>query len=527
MASMMTNKLKGLVSKNKRRFQEDGFDLDLTYIKPNIIAMGFPADNLEGVYRNHIDDVLRFLDMKHKDHYKIYNLCSEREYNPSKFHGPVKKYPFDDHSPPSIELIQSFCDDVSLWLSIDKDNVAVIHCKAGKGRTGVMICSYLIQSQYLKTAEEALQFYSETRTMDHKGVTIPSQQRYVYYYSKLINEKLQYKRVPLILHAIRLENIPTFASGVCSPCFVICNPKVKHYTSEVFDKAKKGDTVLLMKLDKDQRPPVVFADVLIEFFNKPKRMKKEKMFHFWFNTFFVVDEETVDLNTELAREQHAMGSSSNGRRLFSKGLTMPTGHHHHSVVPPIHKVVQQQNSSNLSNHQAQLKHELQTELLSVIKRSPPSESLSFKESGSAELVDNLSHPSPKVLTWPLSTSGTRFLGEDVSAVAAKHMLPPSPSRVTYKTLTLTKSDLDKVNKDKQHRVCPADFSVKLYFTLGSEDYKQETCVQSEMPCVDGPSVCTGIKTSDKDVSEDEVSDNDTLSDTDDDDGEWPAQCADV
>lgn len=183
------------------------------------------------------------------------------------------------------------------------------------------------------------------------------------------------------------------------------------------------------------------------------------MFHFWFNTFFVVDEETVDLNTELAREQHAMGSSSNGRRLFSKGLTMPTGHHHHSVVPPIHKVVQQQNSSNLSNHQAQLKHELQTELLSVIKRSPPSESLSFKESGSAELVDNLSHPSPKVLTWPLSTSGTRFLGEDVSAVAAKHMPPPSPSRVTYKTLTLTKSDLDKVNKDKQHRVCPADFSV--------------------------------------------------------------------
>ncbi|CAI8016328.1 Phosphatidylinositol 3,4,5-trisphosphate 3-phosphatase and dual-specificity protein phosphatase PTEN, partial [Geodia barretti] len=149
----MTNIVKKMVSKKKRRYVEYGFDLDLTYIKPNIVAMGFPSEKLEGVFRNRAQDVVR---------------CSERTYDPGRFHQRVANYPFDDHQAPPFELIRPFCDDMDLWLKDDDRNVAVVHCKAGKGRTGVMICSYLLHDRLFDTSKEALAFYGEARTQNAK-----------------------------------------------------------------------------------------------------------------------------------------------------------------------------------------------------------------------------------------------------------------------------------------------------------------------------------------------------------------------
>lgn len=39
--------IRHVVSKKKKRFEEDGFDLDLSYITERIIAMGFPSQGME------------------------------------------------------------------------------------------------------------------------------------------------------------------------------------------------------------------------------------------------------------------------------------------------------------------------------------------------------------------------------------------------------------------------------------------------------------------------------------------------
>ncbi|KAK9505697.1 hypothetical protein O3M35_009688 [Rhynocoris fuscipes] len=301
----VTNPIKGLVSKRRKRYTKDGFNLDLTYIKENLIAMGFPADRLEGVYRNHIDDVVKFLEAKHKDHYKIYNLCSERKYDVSKFQQRVANYPFDDHNPPKIEVIRPFCDDVHQWLCQDTCNVAAVHCKAGKGRTGVMVCCYLIHARQFPTANEALNFYGVMRTTDTKGVTIPSQRRYVNYYATLVQEGLDYKPVSVIIKEIRFEPLPSFFNGTQgSVQFVISEGNKKVLVSEY--EVKKGLSSVQIKLDSC---PPVQGDIKIDFFCKQKMMRKEKMFHFWFNTFFVRDEVLPNRNSMVSS---CRSSSENG-----------------------------------------------------------------------------------------------------------------------------------------------------------------------------------------------------------------------
>lgn len=185
-------KMRSLVSLNKIRFQEDGFDLDLTYITPRIIAMGFPSHGRESYYRNPVDEVERFFSKRHANHYMVYNLCSERTYDSAgRFGGRYRRYPFDDHNAPKdVAIISDFVRDAAAFLKKDPQNVVSVHCKAGKGRTGLMVACLLmvVSAPSLRHPNAALKFFAEARTNDCEGVTIPSQVRYVYYWDTMLRD---------------------------------------------------------------------------------------------------------------------------------------------------------------------------------------------------------------------------------------------------------------------------------------------------------------------------------------------------
>ena len=251
---------RGLVSKQKRRTQNGDFDLDLALIHPNVVAMGFPSSGAESFYRNPYTDAVAYLDGAYGDRYYVYNLCSEPERAyPSEdyFHGRFNHdFKWPDHHACPLEFIPEFIRhslehihgtaDPKEWQSklvkefeatsqramankeadenenepmetVSKKEeysasrradpkLVVVHCKAGKGRTGIFICCLLLAlDPRIQTAQAAMDHYGASRTHDGKGLTLPSQRRYVEYYARLV--EMSSGMMPSIRPAITLLSL--------------------------------------------------------------------------------------------------------------------------------------------------------------------------------------------------------------------------------------------------------------------------------------------------------------------------------
>lgn len=113
-------------------------------------------------------------------------------------YGRIHHFPFPDHHPPPFALIPLIMASMRNWLrgegvtndgNKDGERVVVVHCKAGKGRSGTVACSYLVSEEGW-TAEDALKRFTERRMRVGfgEGVSIQSQVRWVGYVERWAKE---------------------------------------------------------------------------------------------------------------------------------------------------------------------------------------------------------------------------------------------------------------------------------------------------------------------------------------------------
>ena len=100
-----------------------------------------------------------------------------------------------------------------------------VHCKNGKGRTGVVVCAWLLYSSFSDSALDAMQVFSRARlgpkAKVEDALETPSQRRYVHYMQEIVREN-GYRTNRLMLKHITMHTCPRMDSdGGCDPWFMI------------------------------------------------------------------------------------------------------------------------------------------------------------------------------------------------------------------------------------------------------------------------------------------------------------------
>jgi hypothetical protein len=215
-----------------------------------------------------------------------------------------------DHNPTDLIMMLEFCVDAYLYLAQHEDNVIAVHCKAGKGRTGLMICAYLVFTQGFNDID-AMREYGIRRTYNGKGVTIKSQIRYISYFYRFLKENLGdvfIKKLPGILKSTHgLQKLKNKLDRKVALVQLNIGP-IREETKEEPAKiciSKLGDevlwqgTVIPVRFQKDFEQYVFEEDVIgAEDINVSFVSEKMK-FSFWVNTYFFV--ETSSMSRDLPK----------------------------------------------------------------------------------------------------------------------------------------------------------------------------------------------------------------------------------
>jgi phosphatidylinositol-3,4,5-trisphosphate 3-phosphatase/dual-specificity protein phosphatase PTEN len=264
--------LRHTVSGDRIRFMQDGFDLDLAYITPQIICTSVPAVGRDSWVRNPANEVARFLNERHGNKYVLLNATTETKYDTSLFFERCAQFPIMKDSVPNLEGLMALCQNLDTFLKASPEHVLAVHSRNGQGRASLLIIALLIYRGAHRTAAAAIAFFEHTRVEPEKRGTAvtqtvdsASQRRFLEYFSYMCNTQ-QFDRAlpsaldrPVKLKRIIVHGLPNVHQvDVC--CFPHPGSRLKHkkYPQEAgYDRASSGS---MADLPVTQLPAEVLED---------------------------------------------------------------------------------------------------------------------------------------------------------------------------------------------------------------------------------------------------------------------------
>ncbi|KAK6461633.1 protein tyrosine phosphatase [Scheffersomyces coipomensis] len=326
----MKSLLRSIVASPKNNHYDStlGIQLDLSYITPQLIVCSGPTNNYwKSFYRYPIQDLVHFLDFNHENHWYIWNYRSEDQggYQDSDVYNRVCHLGFPDHQVPTLDIMIRSCESIDKYLSESRENVAILHCKAGKGRSGTLCCAYIMYESMLNgdvaNVSDVIDHYTKIRMKEFAGdgISIQSQRRYLEYWHQYLKlnelDRLNYIETSLKgkFVGIKVVGLQSSLKSVFD-LYLGIEKYNKDLTliNKVFDFNMENCKV---NVDEEENSYYITSNTPIPIISVDIRLTFQSWCYAWFNILFEPN-HTISLKWE--QFDGFKGTKQKGFKLFEK-----------------------------------------------------------------------------------------------------------------------------------------------------------------------------------------------------------------
>lgn len=147
-------------------------------------------------------------------------------------------YDFTGYPAPPLGLLIKICTNIETWIKKDSENVAVVHCYDGKGRTMTICACVMTWIGWFNNPMEALAVCLDRRGLS-EDVLLPSQLRCIQNFDSLM-QGVRPVGDAFNLSSLTIRSLPGIEDNTCSPFIEIYNQNELVYSSYRKGSKTKG-----------------------------------------------------------------------------------------------------------------------------------------------------------------------------------------------------------------------------------------------------------------------------------------------